>query len=72
MNVHHINLTRLTLPRNSQRKSKKERSRITWRRNLEANVKETEYGWREFERLAHDRNHVGCLTLTGLEADDIN
>ena len=37
-------------------KRKRGRPRNTWRRDLEADVTETEYTWRQLERMAQDRS----------------
>ena len=58
-------ITRQALTLNPDGKRKRGRPRNTWRRDLEVDVKETGYTWRQFERLTQDRNawrsHIGGL-----------
>ncbi len=50
------NITRQALRWNPQGKRKRGRPRITWRRDLEADVKRMGYTWNQLERMAQDRN----------------
>ncbi len=50
------NIIRQALRWNPQGKRKRGRPRITWRRDLEADVKRMGYTWNQLERMAQDRN----------------
>ena len=49
------NITRQALTWNRQGKRKRSRPKNTWRRDLEADAKQTGCTWRELERIAQDR-----------------
>ena len=48
------NITRQVLTWNPQGKRKRGRPKNTWRRNLEADIKQTGNGWQQLERIAQD------------------
>ena len=50
----HTTQTQPALTWNPEGKRKRERPRNTWRRDLEAYVKENGYTWKQLERLAQD------------------
>ena len=60
-------IKRQALTWNPDGKRKRGRPRNTWHRDLEADVKETGYTWRQLEKLPEDRSawrsHVGGLCL---------
>ena len=49
------NITRQVLMWNPQGKRKRGRPKNTWRRDLEADIKQTGNGWQQLERIAQDR-----------------
>ncbi|KAI0209796.1 putative C-mannosyltransferase DPY19L3 [Lamellibrachia satsuma] len=49
------NITRQVLTCNPQGKRKRGRPKNTWRRDLEADIKQTGKGWQQLERIAQDR-----------------
>ena len=49
------NITRQALMWNPQGKRKRGRPKNTWRRDLEADIKQTGNGWQQLERIAQDR-----------------
>ena len=49
------NITRQVLTWNPQGKRKRGRPKNTWRRDLEADIKQTGKGWQQLERIAQDR-----------------
>ena len=49
------NITRQVLTWNPQGKRKRGRPKNTWRRDLEADIKQTGNGWQQLERIAQDR-----------------
>ena len=58
-------ITRQALALNPEEKRKRERPRTTWRHDLQADIKEMGYSWRQLDKLAQDRNarrnHAGGL-----------
>ena len=55
------NITQQALTSNPEGKKKRGRQRNTWRRDLEADVNETGYSWRELERLPRHQSAWGIM-----------